>query len=174
MKLLGVHLNSNLTWSTHVDAITSKANRCIFMLIQAKKFHFSTDSALAIYIMYIRTALEYAAPVWHSSLTVAQDNQIERIQKRCLRIILGRDYADYPSAMLRLGIQSLSDRRKELTLRFARSLLRSPDHRNLLPPTMREVHGRETRHGHRLLVPRGKARYQKSALPYMVRLLNQR
>ena len=173
VKLLGVHINSQLTWSTHVDAITSKANRCIFMLIQAKKFHFSTDSVLAVYILYIRTALEYAAPVWHSGLTVAEDTQIERIQRRCLRIILGRDYIDYPTALQRLGIQSLSDRRKDLTLRFARGLLRSPDHRDLLPRTMREVHGRETRHGHRLRVPLGQARYQKSAVPYMVRLLNE-
>ena len=168
VKLLGVHINSQLTWSTHVDAITSKANRCIFMLIQAKKFHFSTDSVLAVYILYIRTALEYAAPVWHSGLTVAEDTQIERIQRRCLRIILGRDYIDYPTALQRLGIQSLSDRRRDFTLCFARGLLRSPDHRDLL-----HEGGPAQGDSPRLRVPLGQARYQKSAVPYMVRLLNE-
>ena len=145
-KLLGVHINSELNWDTHVAEIIAKANRCIFILITAKQFQFSLNSLKTLYIWYIRTSLEYAAPVWHSGLTALQHAKIERVQKRCLRIILGQDYLDYEHALGRLNLASLYDRREMLTLRLGRSMLRSEDHRDLFPPTMRQVHGRNTRH----------------------------
>jgi len=42
---------------------------------------------MQVYISIIRSVLEYASPVWHPGLSKAQANEIERIQKRCLRII---------------------------------------------------------------------------------------
>ena len=120
----------------------------------------------------MRTALEYAAPVWHPGLTAAQHAKIERIQKRCLRIILGREYEGYGQALERLGLASLYKRREMLTLRLGRSMLRSEDHKHLFPPTMRAVHGRNTRHGQRLRTVQGSARYKKTFIPYVVNHIN--
>ena len=151
----------------------TKANKNIFILHRAKKFRFSIKSLLRLYLWYIRTGLEYAAPVWHSSLTQAQSNRVERIQKRCFRIILGREYTSYDDALARLECSALQERRKTLSLRFGKSLLRSPFHRDLLPPTVGQVHGRNTRHRHRLQPIRcTKEFYQKSTIPYIVSLLN--
>jgi hypothetical protein len=36
----------------------------------------------------IRSVLEYGAQIWNGNLTVEQSNDIERLQKRALRIIL--------------------------------------------------------------------------------------
>ena len=127
-----------------------------------------------LYIWYVRTVLEYAAVVWHAGLSQEQHIALERVQKRCLRIILGRQYTDYRTALEALSMQSLHDRRERLTLRFARSLLKSPEHRHLLPRTLREVHGRATRHGNLLVPVRCRLeRYRRSAIPYMVKLLNE-
>ena len=172
-KLLGVHLNSGLNWNTHVAEITSKANRCIFILITARRFQFSLKSLVTLYIWYVRTALEYAAPVWHPGLTAVQHNKIELIQKRCLRIILGREYTHYEEALERLNLASLYSRREMLTLRLARSMLRSQDHRDLFPPTMGDIHGRNSRHQRRLRAVQGSARYKKTFIPYAVNLINQ-
>ena len=128
---------------------------------------------LTLYKWYIRTTLEYAAPVWHSSLTAEQHMTLERLEKRCLRIILGDAYVTYRHALEVLGIQSLYDRREALTRRFGESLLQSPDHRDFLPPTLEEVHGRQTRNRSKLQNIRCRfERYRKSTIPYIVRMLN--
>ena len=90
-KVLGVHLNTDLTWDTHVAKMISRANKCIFVLIRAKKFKFTIKTLVTLYLWYIRTALEYAAPVWHPGLTELQHADIERVQRRCVRLILGTE-----------------------------------------------------------------------------------
>ena len=82
-----------------MSEIIKKANKCIFILIQARKFRFSTASMVTLYQWYVRTSLEYAAPVWHPGLTEMQHAKLERIQKRCLRIILGAGYQTYEQAL---------------------------------------------------------------------------
>ena len=173
-KLLGVHVDSDLSWNTHVNKTIAKANKCIFILHRAKKFNFTIQSLLTLYMWFVRTGLEYAAPVWHPALTLVQRTHIERVQRRCFRIILGREYTTYEDALARLNCSSLEDRREMLTLRFGKSLLRSQFHRDLLPPTVGRIHGRNTRHHQRLQPVRcTKEFYKKSTIPYVVSLLNQ-
>ena len=87
--------------------------------------------------------------------------------------MLGRGYEGYYTALQSLRIKSLAQRREELALRFVRSLLRSPEHRGMLPPTLQQIHGRALRHSGRLQPVRCRTeRYRKSAIPYMVNLLN--
>ena len=90
-----------------------------------------------------------------------------------MRIILGRQYTGYAQALEQLQLASLFDRREMLTLRLGRSMLRSEDHRQLFPPTMGEVHGRNTRHQRRLRAVQGSARYKKTFIPYAVKLINE-
>jgi len=45
------------------------------------------------YCTVIRRIAEYASPVWHSSLTAAQSDVLESLQKRAMNIIFpGDDY----------------------------------------------------------------------------------
>ena len=60
------------------------------MIILKNLFHFNlpiTDM-LEIYCLYIRSVVEQACVVWHSSLTKGEELDIERIQKVAMRIIL--------------------------------------------------------------------------------------
>ena len=142
-------------------------------MYRARQFGFSLSSSLTLYQWYIRTGLEYAAPVWHPGLTVQQKMKLERIQKRCYRIMLGDAYISYENALNTLHTTSLFDRRELVTLRFGKTLLRSPALRRLLPPTGEEVHQHRTRHRQRFRPIRGTTRYRKSTIPYVVDLLNQ-
>ena len=127
-----------------------------------------------LYLWYIRTGLEYAAPVWHPGITAHQRSRLERVQKRSLRIILGFAYVSYEQALQVFNCTTLEARREQLTLRFGRSLLRSTAHRHMLPPTLHAVHGRNTRHGHRLRnVQCVHERYRNSTIPYVVRKINE-
>ena len=98
-----MHITSSMTWNKHVSEITSKALKCIFILIHARKFRFTIQTTLVLFTWYIRTTLEYAAPVWHPGLSNLQHQQIGRVQKRYVRIILGTQYTGYPEALQRLN-----------------------------------------------------------------------
>ena len=52
-----------------------------------------------VYIACIRSIFEYCCVVWSSSLTIAQGEALERVQKVSLKVILGPVYVNYQSAL---------------------------------------------------------------------------
>ena len=76
-----------------------------------------------VYITFIRSVCEQSSNVWHSSLTVQNSEDIERIQKIGLKLILKEKYKNYQHAIDYLDLQSLKDRREELCLTFAQKCL---------------------------------------------------
>ena len=67
-----------------------------------------------IYISFVRSILEHLAPVWHNSLSVEKSQDLERVQKSALRIMLGKKYTSYSRALLLTGLDSLEKRRVKL------------------------------------------------------------
>ena len=59
------------------------------------------------------------------SLTSGQVTKKERVQKAAFAVILGDNYIDYKNALTVLGMQTLSDRRTDLCLRFGKKCLKS-------------------------------------------------
>ena len=78
-----------------------------------------------IYILYIRSHLEQSCQVWHSSLTLDNVTDLERVQKNALRIILQENYQSYSHALEVLALDSLYDSRVTLCLLFAKKCLKS-------------------------------------------------
>ena len=151
----------------------TSANRKLFVLCRLKKFGVKDPELVSIYTGYVRPVLEYAVPVWHSSLTASQSNSLERVQKRASRIILGQRYIGYTEALHTLKLCSLAERRTQLCLDFARKLFKS-NFRNWLPPLRKETPGQQTQNGGDLDTPTCRTeRYKKSPIPYMCRLLNE-
>ena len=96
-----------------------KVNRKLFMLRKLKKAGLSTAELTTVYMGYVRPIAEYAAPVWHSSITLTQSYIIESIQKRVCRIILGNKYTHYDKVLSTSGLTSLHDRKTSLCTKFA-------------------------------------------------------
>jgi hypothetical protein len=118
-KLLGVHIDSDLKWNSHIDAIFKKASTRLYFLKQLKRNSIQPLDLLYFYSSVIRPTLEYACPVWHTSITIAQSNKIELIQKRALSIIFGSFVFDeYDSFCVANNIQTLNDRRESLCKNF--------------------------------------------------------
>ena len=90
-----------------------------------KKIQLDRNIILDYFLKEIRPVLEYAAPVWSSGISVAQSNQIERVQKVALRIILGHDYSSYSEACSEFNVESLRLRRETLCGKFAVKLFQS-------------------------------------------------
>ena len=95
-KLLGVTVDSDLRWDSHVSAICSKASSRLYFLKLLKRSSVSKDDLMHFYVSYIRPVLEYACAAWHSSLNIEQTKRIESIQRRAVLIITGEsDYLNY-------------------------------------------------------------------------------
>ena len=69
--------------------------------------------------------LEYAALVWHSSLTTEQKDSLENVQKRAFLIIYREYFANctcsYHEFCCEVGSLSLADRREGLSYNFSSS-----------------------------------------------------
>jgi hypothetical protein len=109
-KLLGVTLSSNLSWSSHVNDISTRGTGKLWILIRFKTLGGSAEQLLKIYQVRIRSTLEFAASVFHSGLTKEQSRQIEMVQKKAMAIILGSSYQSYESALSELNLERLDFR----------------------------------------------------------------
>ena len=110
--------------------------------------------------------------VWHSSITKQCENNLERVQKSALKVILGEKYVSYDNALKVLGLQSLKERREELCLKFAKKCLLVPKLKRMFPRS-HQSHVMDKRSPEAYQVKRGLTeRLRRSAIPHMQRLLN--
>ena len=131
-KLVGVILSDDLKWQKNTDYICQKARKKIWLLRRMKSLNLSTEQIVDVYQKEVRSIVEMAVPVWHSSLTKKQSAAIERIQKVAFRIILDSKYISYTHALRALGAQRLDHRREILCKKFALKNIKS-EH-SLFPP----------------------------------------
>ena len=125
---MGLVINSNLSWTDHIEYISKKAAKNFWMLIRVKRLGATPDKLLSIYLLKIRSLLEYASPVFHSSLTIDQSNQLESTQKKALAIVYGKEYTSYLSALKLSKIERLDIRRESINIKFATKCSENPRH----------------------------------------------
>ena len=89
------------------------------LLRKVDSFGASIEDKKIIYYAFIRCRLEQSASVWHSSLTKENINDLERVQKNAVRIILKNEYNGYKNSLEKLDMETLSERRNNLCLNFA-------------------------------------------------------
>ena len=78
----------------------------------------SQADMVAVFNCYVRPILEYGSQVWHTTISKKQCNDIEWIQKRVCRIILGHEYNTYLDAIAKLNMSTLESRRQTLLCKF--------------------------------------------------------
>ena len=117
---LGVTLSEDLTWSKHVDNITSKANSTIGFLRRNLRCC-PRECRKAAFISLVRSAVEYCAVVWDPHL-LGDIGKLEKVQKRGARFIT-QNYRDRTpgcaTKMLKdLKLPTLQERRHQQRLVF--------------------------------------------------------
>ena len=107
-KILGVYVDSNLTWSDHTKHLTRKIASNIWLLSKIKKY-LSQAHRVQFYKSYIQPHIDFCSIVWGSS---AESNKIKifKLQKRACRVILDYNVDDTSEAMKTLKIMSVYDR----------------------------------------------------------------
>ena len=83
---------------------------------------------LDVYYKQVRSVLELAVPVWQPALTQQGINQIERVQRCALYIILGEDYLNYESDLSTLECTNFDQRRVKLCEHFTKKIIKYPKH----------------------------------------------
>ena len=132
-KLLGVWINDDLSWSRNSTEICNQAYTRLSMLTRLKYVGVKTEDLLDVYVLYIRSVTEYCSTVFHSRLTDADSDKLERIQKTCLKVILGDMYIDYSSSLEMTGLDTLRDRRLKRCLNFSLKSVKHPRNGRLFP-----------------------------------------
>ena len=119
-KYLGILLNDQLKWDTHIVSITARANSTIGFLHRNLSLCTRDPKELA-YFSLARSVLEYAWQVWdrHLKKDVKRPEQVQR----CAAHFTMRDYSTYSSITKMLddlGWEPLSTRRRDhrLSLMF--------------------------------------------------------
>ena len=123
MTLLGITLFPSLKWDQHVDSLICTANGKRDFMVVLRRAGVGAPHLITFYTVFIRPTLEYAAPVWHPGLTHRLSDDLERIQRLCLRTI--HPELSYSKALATLDVPQLCARRQELCRNFARAAFRS-------------------------------------------------
>ena len=108
-KDLGILTNNGLSWNSHIDMITAKANRMLG-LIKRTCMDLKDESTLkTLYCSLVRSNLEYCSVVW-CPFTKRNVNKLERIQRRATRFIL-KSNEPYDVRLHKLNLLTLEQRR---------------------------------------------------------------
>ena len=111
-KVLGLTIQEDLKWNTHVEEIIKKANKRLFLLTLLKRSGVDPKDLIGIYSSIVRPVLEYACPVFHAGLPKYLQRDIERVQRRALTTIGG--FAPYEENLAQFSLDTLFDRRKKI------------------------------------------------------------
>ena len=172
--ILGVKIQSSLRWDSQVEHMVAKASKTVWTLRRMKALGVDTVTLTQFWKTEGRVHLESQAPLWHSSLTVAQARALARAQRVAMAAITGRWHPSHSGQLDELGLQPLDTRRTRLCRRFAKRTATKSRHMEMFSLASAEATTRRTALG---LYREPRCRtgiYYKSAVPYLTRLLNTR
>ena len=87
-KLLGVHFNNPLTWTSHTEATLKKCNSLLFLLNRTKQY-LNVPTRKLFYNAYILPHLDYCCSVWGNANSELI-NSVVKFQKQAARSILDK------------------------------------------------------------------------------------
>ena len=137
-KYLGVTIQSDLKWESHVNNICNKANKTLGFLRRNLTIS-STSVKEQAYKSLVRPSLEYACSVWDPYLN-EDINKIEKVQRRAARYVTNkyRNTSSVSNMIDNLNWRSLVDRRTDSRLtmlyKISHDKVAVPRTDRLIPP----------------------------------------
>ena len=84
-KHLGVHQQSDLKWTTHINCLIDQAESKL-VIMKYHRFNFPKRALRTMYTAFVRPLLEYASPVWCNP-TLGDLQRLEAVNISALRCI---------------------------------------------------------------------------------------
>ncbi|KXJ08826.1 putative RNA-directed DNA polymerase from transposon X-element [Exaiptasia diaphana] len=163
-KLLGVIVQDDLKWNSHISYIVSKASKRIHLVRECRKAHLPVEVGLTTYTTKIRTLLDYACSIW-GGLPQYLAMELQTVQDRCLRIL----------ALPKDTLEPLDKRRDEFTKKDIERIIKNKNLNHLLQQSTKVNHSYSLRrkNTHQVHVPMSKTkRHKQSFVPRALGLLN--
>ena len=134
MRVLGVIMQSNMKWTANTEHIVTKAFKKLWVVRRLKGLGAQTEELVDIYVKQVRSILELAVPAWHGAITQGEREDIERVQKGALHVILGAKYESYSKALKLVNLEDLESRRNKLCSKFAKKAEKHVKHHKWFKP----------------------------------------
>ncbi|PJE77589.1 hypothetical protein CI610_03484 [invertebrate metagenome] len=139
-KHLGVTLDANCRWSTHIDNICKKVSKQVSIL-RKLKYLLNRQTLIKIYKSYILPLFEYCCEVW-DGCSLGDADKLEKLNLEIARIITGLpSFASRLSLYSESGLEPLATRRtrRKLQLFYKVTNHLTPNYLStLLPPLVSE------------------------------------
>ena len=96
-KDLGLLTSSNLSWNSHIDSITARANKVLGLVKRTCKDFKDITTLRTLYCSIVRPLLEYSCETWNPH-TRRNINRLEAIQGSTTKFIL-KSNEDYDTRL---------------------------------------------------------------------------
>ena len=97
-KFLGVHIDENLSWKYHIDAICTKVSKSIGILYKAREI-LDKQSLIQLYFSFVHSYINYANIAWASTCK-SKIERLYRQQKHSARLIYFKDCYTHAKPLL--------------------------------------------------------------------------
>ena len=170
-KVLGLIISKDLTWRKNTDSLVSRANTRLIIIRSLRKFPISNKDMVMLYCQFVRSILEFNCCVWFSSITEEEVEDLERVQRNAIQIILQQKVEDYQESLTKLNLETLKERRTKLAIKFGKKCLKIDEMKNLFKESKRPEYN--LRHCEAYDVKfASRQRLFKSTVPTLQRLMN--
>ena len=103
-KILGVHVDENLSWNDHYQHVSKKVSSYLWLLSKIKTY-LPQEHRLLYYNSYIKPQFDYCSVIWSNSSNF-NINKVNKLQRRACKLILLNDYNSLNESLEQLNILS--------------------------------------------------------------------
>ena len=133
--ILGILIQDDLKFEAQTKEMVKRASQTTWVLRRMRALGVDQDTLVTYWKSEGRVHLELACPVWSSSLTVAQSQDLDRAQRMAMAAIAGRWEPSHSRQLLELGLERLAPRRQKLCKVWAQRTARDSRHQDLFVPS---------------------------------------
>jgi hypothetical protein len=168
-KLLGITIDSKLSWNIQVDMVLKKCNSLLYLLSRIKSF-LSIPSRKLFFNAYVLPHIDYCCIIW-GNCNKSLEERVVLFQKRAARLILDKPF-DHPSSEL---FSELNWMRFPERVHFKKALLMYKIFHDLAPDYLKDsfvttssIHTRDLRSAsnQQLYIPRPNTEMFKKSFTY--------
>lgn len=130
VSYLGVVMDKRLSFLQHIKSLVNKGHKIIRSLypLLNRNSYLNVNNKKLLYTAVIRPIITYAAPIWCSA-SKTSFNRIQRIQNKCIRLILSKDrYTRIAELHQQAGIQKIDEFVRKVSMKFYQNQIK---HSNL-------------------------------------------
>ena len=167
-------MRSDMRTCSNTQYLIKKAFKRMWLVRRLKGLGASQGQLIDALQKQVLSVLWLGAPAWYCQTTEQERKDIDRVAKVGLRIIFGESYCGFESCLLAANMLRPTEQLSNMTSRFA---AKSASHTKFSqwfePAANQTINTRSSKNIQKYrTVPARTARYGKSPIPYLTRILN--